>query len=97
MLSVHDLGASHAIPSHHGPRAGVRGQPGVRPLGVVHHMSIQLLHDPDHWRQRAEELRMIAQATKDADARTTVLRIVADYERLAERAQRRRNDQPEEE
>ena len=55
-------------------------------------MSIHLLHDPEHWRQRAEELRVIAEATKDADARATLLRIVADYERLAERAERR-NDQ----
>jgi hypothetical protein len=52
-------------------------------------MSVHLLHDTDHWRQRAEELRVIAESTKDADAKAVLLRIVADYERLAERAERR--------
>jgi hypothetical protein len=55
-------------------------------------MSVRLLHDPEHWRQRAAELRLIAESTRDADARATLLRIVADYERLARRAEQR-NDQ----
>ena len=55
-------------------------------------MSLHLLHDPDHWRQRAEELRVIAETTTDAQAKATLLRIVADYERLAERAERRNDE-----
>jgi hypothetical protein len=53
-------------------------------------MSLDLLHDPNHWHQRAEELRVIAETTGDAEARATLLRIVADYERLAERAKQRK-------
>jgi hypothetical protein len=52
-------------------------------------MSIRLLHDPEHWLRRAEELRAIAEVTRDTDAKATLLRIVADYEQLAERAKRR--------
>jgi hypothetical protein len=40
-------------------------------------------------RERAEEARVIAGTFEDAESRVTMLRIAADYERLAEIARRR--------
>lgn len=55
-------------------------------------MPIDPLRDPRHWRERAEELRVIAEATRNVEAKVTLLRIVADYERLAQRAGRRTSE-----
>ena len=48
-----------------------------------------LIHDPNHWRQRAEEMRTIAEDMRDLITRATMLRIAEDYERLARRAEER--------
>jgi hypothetical protein len=48
------------------------------------------MNDPAHWRQRAEEMRSLADEMKDGTIRDTVLRIANDYERLAHRATERR-------
>ena len=48
-----------------------------------------LIHDPDHWRQRAQEMRTIAEDMHDLIARATMLHIAEDYERLARRAEER--------
>jgi hypothetical protein len=48
-----------------------------------------LLDDPEHWRSRAEEARNIAEQLSDLESRRTMLRIAADYERLAEHAEPR--------
>jgi hypothetical protein len=45
--------------------------------------------DPEHWRERAEEARHVAGQMSDPVAREMMLRIAADYERLAEHVQRR--------
>ena len=45
--------------------------------------------DPKHWRDRAEEARLLAYDMKDAQSREAMLRIAKDYELLAERAQQR--------
>ena len=45
------------------------------------------------YRKRAEELRVIAQTTADAEAKQTLLEIASDYERLA--VTRERIDQDE--
>jgi hypothetical protein len=48
-----------------------------------------LLDDPEHWRSRAEEARVFAEKLSDPESKCTMLRIAADYERLAEAAERR--------
>ena len=48
-----------------------------------------LLDDPEHWRSRAEEARSVAEQLSDPESRRTMLRIAADYERLAEHAELR--------
>ena len=53
-----------------------------------HLMSSWSIIDSRHWRDRAEEARLLAADMKDPDSRETMLRIANDYERLAERAQR---------
>jgi len=44
--------------------------------------------DPKHWRDRAEEARLLAADMKNERLRETLLRIAKQYELLAERAQR---------
>jgi hypothetical protein len=46
-------------------------------------------NDPNHWRHRAEEMRALAEEMKDAVARTTMLKIANDYDKLADRAEKR--------
>jgi hypothetical protein len=48
-----------------------------------------IINDGRHWRSRAREARSIAEQVNGADARTTMLRIAAEYERIAERARAR--------
>jgi hypothetical protein len=46
--------------------------------------------DADHWRRRADEMRRIAEGiTILPNANASVLRTAEEYDRLAERAQRR--------
>jgi hypothetical protein len=52
-------------------------------------MSTSILDNPDHWRERAEEARSVAEQLTDPVARAMMSRIAEDYERLAEHAQRR--------
>jgi hypothetical protein len=47
------------------------------------------LNDPKYWRDRGDELRAIAEAIKDADAKVTILACASDYDLLAERAEKR--------
>ena len=55
-------------------------------------MSVQMLpilNNPQHWRDRAEEARAVADQLDDPDARRTMLGIADEYERLALNAERR--------
>jgi len=50
--------------------------------------------DNQHWRERAEEARSIAEQLSDPDAKRMMLRIADDYERLAQHAERRAASRP---
>jgi hypothetical protein len=45
--------------------------------------------DPEHWRQRAEQIRALLDDMRDAESRATMLRIAEDYDGLARRAEER--------
>jgi hypothetical protein len=47
------------------------------------------INDPKHWRERAEEMRTLAEALVDEQSKQTMFRIAEDYDRLADRAQQR--------
>jgi hypothetical protein len=47
------------------------------------------VNDPPYWRDRAEELRVLAERLKGADAKAMILGCARDYDLLAERAQER--------
>ena len=47
------------------------------------------LNDPGYWRDRAEELRAIAETLKDLGARDMLLGCARDYDLLATRAEQR--------
>ncbi len=52
------------------------------------------INDPEHWHQRAEEARTIANQIDDLQAKAAMLRIAEDYERLAKRAGQRAIGRP---
>jgi len=45
--------------------------------------------DPEHWRDRAEQVRALADLVTNEYAKTEILRIAAEYAYLAERADQR--------
>ena len=53
------------------------------------------INDPEHWRQRAQEMRDLAAEVNDPLFKQTMLRIAEDYDRLATRAEERaRGERP---
>ena len=47
------------------------------------------INDPRHWRERAQEARIVADALTDPDSNSRMLRVAEDYEVLAQRAEQR--------
>jgi hypothetical protein len=58
-------------------------------------MPTSSIHDPKHWQDRAEEIRLLAADMKDQVSKETMLRIAHDYERLAKRAEQRLKNSPQ--
>jgi hypothetical protein len=52
-------------------------------------MTSSKVNDPEHWRDRAKEMRTLAQDMNDSDTKNTMLRIAAEYDHLAKRAEAR--------
>jgi hypothetical protein len=49
-------------------------------------------NDPEHWRQQADEARAIARQLPNPESKAVMMRIAADYDRLAERARARADE-----
>jgi hypothetical protein len=64
-------------------------QTGRRKRTINLAMSGRFTSDPEHWRQRAAQMRLLAKESNDLDAKATMLRIADDYDHLAERADMR--------
>jgi hypothetical protein len=47
-----------------------------------------LLKDAEHWRARAEQTRSLVRHINDREASAILLRVAAEYERLAEHAEK---------
>jgi hypothetical protein len=47
------------------------------------------VHDPKHWRERAEQARALANGLMDPEAKRRMLKLVEDYEELARRVEKR--------
>jgi hypothetical protein len=56
---------------------------------VTEHANADLLNDPAHWRQRAQEARRIADQLHDPAAKHTMLEVAQNYEQLATIAEKR--------
>ena len=52
-------------------------------------MTYSVLNDPEHWRQRAEEARAMAEAVGDSGARKTMMGVAAAYDEMAKKAEQR--------
>ena len=53
----------------------------------------RLLNNPAHWHLRAQEAQLLASHLEDPVAKEATLKIAKEYERLAERALRREQDE----
>jgi hypothetical protein len=52
-------------------------------------MPAWFVNDPEYWRDRAKEKRILAEGMKDQLSKEKILRIARDYEKLAQRAEER--------
>jgi len=45
--------------------------------------SPHLIYDPEHWRSRAEQARVVADSLKDPESKRSMLNIAEEYDLLA--------------
>ena len=57
-------------------------------------MPSSFANDPKHWRARADEARKLADDMNDPQSKEMMLGIAEDYDRLAERAEKRSQGLP---
>jgi len=57
-------------------------------------MLASFINDPEHWLERAEQMRTLADELDDEQAKETMLRIANVYGRLAKRAEQRAKGLP---
>jgi hypothetical protein len=50
-------------------------------------VALNHVNDSKHWRDRAAEMRVLADEMKDIAGKTMMLKLADDYDKLAERAQ----------
>jgi hypothetical protein len=54
-------------------------------------MALNHVNDSKHWRDRAAQMRALAETMKDAETVKIMQRLAADYDKLADRADARSN------
>jgi hypothetical protein len=54
-------------------------------------MALDHVNDEKHWRDRADQMRVLSIMMKDLEVQTIVIRSADDYEKLANRAAQRAN------
>ena len=52
-------------------------------------MSTERLNNPNNWRKRGEEIRRFADETENPHMKAQLLKLAADYEHLAQKAEER--------
>jgi hypothetical protein len=76
--------ASELKPGKRGPYKSTRSELRRRmPVAKVP------INDPKHWRKRVEEARTLAHKIADKKGKARMLRLVKQYEKLAEKAEQR--------
>ena len=53
------------------------------------HHPATFINDPDHWQARADYMRAVAGIVDELQTKSRMLRIAADYDQLASRAEER--------
>ena len=54
-------------------------------------MALNHVNDVNHWRDRADEMRILSRMVKDIEAQANMAELADDYDKLAERAEQRSN------
>jgi hypothetical protein len=52
-------------------------------------MRLRAIDDPKHWHDRATEMRILAEEFTDSEAKSIMLRLANDYDKLGYRAEDR--------